>query len=83
MKGTKCKKLIYKKVNEMEIVSNSDADWAWKVDSRKSTSGFCLLLNETSGAINWISKLQSTVATSTAEAEAAASFRSNTRIDFS
>ena len=56
----------------MRIIGYSDADWAGKIDSRKSTSDYCFFLNETSGAISWHSKLQSTVAMSTAEAQAAA-----------
>jgi len=44
-----------------------DADWAGDTDGRRSTTGFILKLN--SGPISWESKRQSTVATSTAEAE--------------
>ena len=59
----------------MRIVGYRYADWAGKIDSRKSTSGYCFFLNETSGAISWNSKLQSTVAKSTPPvAEAAALF---------
>ena len=58
----------------MKFIGYGDAEWAGKIDSRKSTSGYCFFLNETLGAISWHSKLQSIVATSTAEAEAAALF---------
>jgi hypothetical protein len=44
-----------------------DADWAGDVDDRKSTSG-CLILLNGCGVV-WLSKKQSTVALSTAEAE--------------
>jgi len=44
-----------------------DADWAGDIDGRRSTTGFVLSCN--GGAIAWASKRQSTVATSTAEAE--------------
>ena len=44
-----------------------DSDWAGCPDSRKSTSGYALLLN--GAAISWKSKRQSVVALSTAEAE--------------
>ena len=44
-----------------------DADWAGDVDGRRSTTGFVFTLN--GGPIAWASKRQSTVATSTAEAE--------------
>ena len=47
-----------------------DADWAGDVDARRPTKGFIFTLN--GGPVSWASKRQSTVATSTAEAEYAA-----------
>jgi len=44
-----------------------DADWAGAGDGRRSTTGFVFTLN--GGPIAWASKRQSTVTTSTAEAE--------------
>ena len=44
-----------------------DADWAGDIDGRRSTTGFVFTCN--GGPIAWASKRQSTVATSTAEAE--------------
>jgi len=44
-----------------------DADWAGDINGRRSTTGFIFTLN--GGPISWASKRQSTVATSTAEAE--------------
>jgi len=44
-----------------------DADWAGDTDGHRSTTGFIFTLN--GGPISWASKRQSTVATSTAEAE--------------
>ena len=44
-----------------------DSDWAGCPDTRRSTSGFVLMLN--SAALSWKSKRQSIVALSTAEAE--------------
>jgi len=44
-----------------------DADWAGDTDGRRSTTGFVFTLN--GGPISWASKRQSTVGTSTAEAE--------------
>ena len=82
LKSTKNRKLIYEKAEQMRIIGYSDADWAGKINSRKSTSGYCFFLNETSGAIRWHSKLQSTVATSTAKAEAAALFAATQALVF-
>jgi len=48
-----------------------DADWERDVDGSRSTTGFVFTLN--GGPIAWASKRQSTVATSTAEAEYVAS----------
>ena len=50
-----------------KLVTYADADYAGDSESRKSTSGFAILLH--GGVISWQSKLQSTVALSTAEAE--------------
>ena len=44
-----------------------DSDWAGCPDSRRSTSGYTLMLN--GAAVSWKSKRQSVVALSTAEAE--------------
>ena len=44
-----------------------DADYGGDLDTRRSTTGFVLLLN--GGAISWSSRLQPTVAMSTVEAE--------------
>ena len=49
------------------IATYADADLAGDVGTRKSTSGYAIVLN--GGLISWLSKLQSTVALSTAEAE--------------
>ena len=69
LKATKCRKLTYKKSEKHELTGFSDANWAGKLDDRKFTSRFCFFLNSESGAISWSSKLQTTIATSTAEAE--------------
>ena len=58
-------------VNGHEFVTYADADLAGDIGSRKSTIGFVVVLAES--LVSWISKLQSTVALSTAEAETNAS----------
>ena len=53
--------------DQFKITAFTDADWAGDINDRKSTTGFIIKINEC--VINWISKKQSTVALSTAEAE--------------
>ena len=55
----------------INLVGISDADWGGDIDSRKSTTGNIFLLNTSNNniTISWISKLQKTVALSSAEAE--------------
>ena len=52
-------------------VRDGDADWGGDFDSRRSTTGYIFLLqsNKSNCAISWLSKLQPTVALSSAEAE--------------
>ena len=49
------------------IKAYSDADYAGDKDTRKSTTGYIITIGDT--PINWCSKLQHCVSTSTAEAE--------------
>ena len=67
--GTKLEKMVFRKSEKHELTDFSDSDWAGNIDNRKSTSGFCFELNNSSGAISWASNLQKCVSTSTAEAE--------------
>ena len=50
-----------------DAVSYVDADLAGDVDTMRSTTGFAIMMH--GGIVNWLSKLQPTVALSTAEAE--------------
>ena len=59
--------LTFRKTQVLDLLNFSDADWAGNIDKRRSTSGFCFKLSESSGAISWGCKAQKTVATSTAE----------------
>ena len=65
--GTRDFGLCYGANQQEGVVIYSDADWAGCHDSRRSTTGYVVLLNGT--AVSWCSKLQPTVATSTVEAE--------------
>ena len=67
LKGTVEYGLRYTSDHEMSLVGYTDADWAGSVTDRKSTSGCCFSLG--SAVISWLSRKQSSVALSTAEAE--------------
>jgi hypothetical protein len=58
---------MYNGSNPTKLIGYTDSDWASDIDDRKSTSGYCFIIN--SGAISWYSKKQPTVAKSTVEAE--------------
>lgn len=62
-------------INSINLLGISDSDWGGDLDSRKSTTGNIFILrnikdnNAKNIAISWQSKLQKTVAISSAEAE--------------
>ena len=53
----------------MTIWLVSDSDWAGNIDNRKSTTGFCFNMCKNSVSFSWGSKIQNSIATSSAEAE--------------
>lgn len=68
LKNTKGKGILYKKGgNIKELMAYSDADYANCTNTRRSTTGFVILLSD--GPISWCSKRQPIVALSTTEAE--------------
>ena len=56
----------------LDLFGYSDADWAGDLDSRRSTTGY--VVYAAGGPIAWQSRLQTTVAVSTMEAEYMAAF---------
>ena len=80
-KATECKKLTYRKSQKLELTDFSDAHCAGKLDDKKSTSGFYFFLNSESGASSWSSKVQTTVATATAAAEAMSLFAASQELE--
>jgi hypothetical protein len=67
LKGTKAHGLLYKHGGNKELVGHQDSDWAGDRDTRRSTSGFAFTLAD--ALVSWRSKLQTTVAFSSAKAE--------------
>ena len=73
LQGTKSHKLSYRYDSSgIDLLGFTDADYGGNIDSRRSTSGYCFYLQKNSGMVSWRSKLQTTVALSTAEAEVTA-----------
>lgn len=67
LKGTQDLGLVYQQSVSGPAYGYSDADYAGDVADRKSTSAHVFMFG--GAAVSWLSKLQSTVATSTCEAE--------------
>ena len=65
--GSRYLGLLYPKGGDFQMHVYGDSDWAGDFDTRQSTSGNCFFLG--SYYISWLSKKQSTVATSSCEAE--------------
>ena len=57
--------------DQISLIGSTDADWGGDTTSRRSTTGHIFLLQQgkSYAAISWLSKLQPTVALSSAEAE--------------
>jgi len=60
--------LTFRKSSTIELFGFCDSDWAAS-ESRKSISGYCFKLSSESAMVSWKSKVQSSVALSSCEAE--------------
>lgn len=67
LKGTMSKSLTYRATEDRDITVYTDSDWATDPDTRRSTTGYLVML--AGATISWNSKLQPTVAHSSSEAE--------------
>ena len=67
LKGTRNLSITYGRTQELHILGFSDANWGGDKNDRKSTTGYLYMVNN--GAVSWTSHKQSTVTTSTMEAE--------------
>ena len=67
LQETKDYMLMYRRIDNLEVIGYSDSDFAGCVDSRKSTSGYIFIF--AGGAVSWRSAKQTLTATSTMEAE--------------
>lgn len=64
---TKNSKLVFSSTSAPVLTGYCDSDWGGDFSTRKSTTGYLFCLGDT--AISWSSKLQSTIALSSCEAE--------------
>ncbi|KAL2246173.1 UNVERIFIED_CONTAM: Retrovirus-related Pol polyprotein from transposon RE2 [Sesamum indicum] len=67
LKGNPSAGLFFSRDCELELKAFCDAHWVSCLDSRKSLTGYCILLG--GSPISWRTKKQTTVARSSAEAE--------------
>ena len=67
LSGTSGQGILLQGLDSLQLTAYSDSDWASCPTSRRSVTGYVILLNKS--PISWKSKKQSTVARSSAEAE--------------
>ncbi|KAL0379253.1 UNVERIFIED_CONTAM: Retrovirus-related Pol polyprotein from transposon TNT 1-94 [Sesamum radiatum] len=67
LQRTKDYMLMYKRIENLEVVGCSDSDLVGCVDSKKSTSGYIFMI--ASGVVSWRSAKQTLITTSTMKAE--------------
>lgn len=67
LKGNPGRGLLFPRHSELQLLGYPDADWAGRVDSQRSTTGYCFFLGNS--VISWRAKKQETVSRSSSEAE--------------
>ena len=66
LQGAKNNMMMYRHTDNLKVIGCSNTDFAGFMDSRKSTSGYVLML--ASGVVSWRSMKQTLISTSTMEA---------------
>lgn len=67
IKGTPGQGILLPSTGELELTAFCDADWAKCKDTRRSITGYCIMLGR--APVSWRAKKQTTVSRSSAEAE--------------